>query len=240
MLLWNCSLSHQKCRKNYTKISAQQPTGHKLHDLQMYWNRLHFNGRTHNFSENVKGLRYFPTLLRLKPLSYIQALCHPSVTTLIVQKTHKFENGPLCNDADAAPVYPEGFTLEIDSGENYAEQGNVVTPDNGFAGRLSVRVRVNDGENNSDRFDLQIDVTGSQSVAPKITGQVPLSVNGGASLTVDLSHLQVTDPDNSYPNGFTLKLFTGNNYSLNGNTVTPSPEFLGQPKSSSDCERRAK
>ena len=51
-----------------------------------------------------------------------------------------------------------------------------------------------------------------------------------ASLTIELSHLQVTDPDNSYPNGFTLKLFTGNNYTLNGNTITPSPNFSGNLK----------
>ena len=52
----------------------------------------------------------------------------------------------------------------------------------------------------------------------------------GASLTINLSHLQVTDPDNSYPNGFTLKLFNGNNYTLNGNTVTPSIDFSGSLK----------
>ena len=45
-----------------------------------------------------------------------------------------------------SPVYPDGFTLEINSGENYEVQGNVITPDNGFVGRLSVRVRVNDGK----------------------------------------------------------------------------------------------
>ena len=72
-----------------------------------------------------------------------------------------------------SPVYPDGFTLEINSGENYEEQDNVVTPDDDFVGRLSVRVRVNDGEDDSDWFNLQIDVTGSQNVAPKITGQYP-------------------------------------------------------------------
>jgi len=58
------------------------------------------------FLKNVKGLRYFPTLLRLKPLSYIQALCHPDVTTLIVQKTHKFEMALLNN-------YVENFTYAL-------------------------------------------------------------------------------------------------------------------------------
>ena len=70
----------------------------------------------------------------------------------------------------------------------------------------------------------------TQNVAPKITGQSPLSVNEGASITIELSHLQVTDPDNNYPNGFTLKLFPGKDYTLNGNTVTPSPNFSGNLK----------
>ena len=54
----------------------------------------------------------------------------------------------------------------------------------------------------------------------KLPGKYPLSVKAGESLTIDLGHLQVTDPDNNYPDGFTLKLFTGNNYTLNGNTIT--------------------
>ena len=61
----------------------------------------------------------------------------------------------------------------------------------------------------------------------KLPARSPLSVNEGASLTIALAHLQVTDPDNTYPNGFTLKLFPGNNYTLNGNAVTPSPNFSG-------------
>src|SRR5688572_33215560 len=56
----------------------------------------------------------------------------------------------IVNDVDAVPVYPDGYTIEINSGKNYGVQGNVVTPNSGFVGRLSVRVRVNDGKNDSD------------------------------------------------------------------------------------------
>ena len=126
--------------------------------------------------------------------------------------------------------YPNGFTLKLFPGNNYTLNGNTVTPSPNFSGDLKVPVTVNDGQSESNRFELKIEVIKAQNVAPKITGQVRLSVNEGASLTVDLSHLQVTDPDNNYPNGFTLKLFPGNNYTLNGNTVTPSPNFSGNLK----------
>src|SRR4030095_7837022 len=40
-------------------------------------------------------------------------------------------------DADPTPVYPDGFSLEINSGNNYEVQRNVIQPDNGFDGTLS-------------------------------------------------------------------------------------------------------
>ena len=76
----------------------------------------------------------------------------------------------IVSDADPLPVYPDGFTLELNSGNNYEFSGATVTPDAGFSGTLTVRVRVNDGENNSDWFDLQIEVTAVPNVAPQITG----------------------------------------------------------------------
>ena len=102
--------------------------------------------------------------------------------------------------------YPNGFTLKLFPGKNYTLNGNTITPSPNFSGNLKVPVTVNDGQNESNRFELKIDVIKNQNVAPKITGQSPLSVNEGASITIELSHLQVTDPDNNYPNGFTLKL----------------------------------
>jgi hypothetical protein len=126
-----------------------------------------------------------PQIVGQTPLPLVTS----QATPITVQLTNL-----IVNDADPVPVYPNGFSLEINSGKNYGVQGNIVTPNNSFVGRLSVRVRVNDGENKSDWFDLQIDVTGPQNVAPRITGQVPLSMNQGASLTIELSNLQVTDP----------------------------------------------
>jgi gliding motility-associated-like protein len=123
--------------------------------------------------------------------------------------------------------YPTGFTLKVFGGNNYTFNGTTITPSANFSGQLTVPITVNDGQNESNRFNLKIDVIKKPNVAPVITGQQPLSVNQGGSLTIALAHLTVTDPDNSYPAGFTLKVFPGINFAVTGTTITPSPTFAG-------------
>jgi hypothetical protein len=133
-------------------------------------------------------------------------------------------------DADPLPVYPTGFTLEINSGENYEVKDATVTPDKNFIGTLKVRVRVDDGEHNSDRFDLRIEVTESKNSVPIITGQEVLTTPQGQNFKIELTHLKVTDPDNTYPQDFTLHVFNGSNYAVSGNTITPNSNFTGDLK----------
>ena len=45
--------------------------------------------------------------------------------------------------------------------------------------------------------------------------------------TLSLTDLSVTDPDNNYPSDFTLSVAGGTNYTLAGNVITPTPEFIG-------------
>ncbi len=65
--------------------------------------------------------------------------------------------------------------------------------------------------------------------APVITGQKPdpLTTPEETPLTITLGHLEVSDPDNDYPNGFGLRVLDGDNYSRSGNTITPAPDFTG-------------
>jgi gliding motility-associated-like protein len=131
------------------------------------------------------------------------------------------------NVTDPDNQYPNGFSLKVFGGPNYTSNGTTITPSADFSGTLTVPVSVNDGQAESNRFDLKIEVKKAQNVAPKITGQSPLSINEGESLTLEFSHLKVTDPDNQYPNGFTLKIYEGPNHIFNETTITPSADFSG-------------
>ncbi|MDJ0841995.1 MAG: DM13 domain-containing protein [Acidobacteriota bacterium] len=63
--------------------------------------------------------------------------------------------------------------------------------------------------------------------APVITGQETLTTQAGTPLTITLDDLRVADDDNTYPDDFTLGVFDGDNYTRDGNTITPVDGFTG-------------
>jgi gliding motility-associated-like protein len=128
---------------------------------------------------------------------------------------------------DSKSKYPDGYTLQVNSEKDYSVNGTKVTPDSDFSGLLTVRVRVNDGKHKSEWFNLKIDVIATGNVAPQITGQKKLSAKQGTPFSISLSDLTVIDPDNKYPNDFTLKIVQGDNYVVAGNTINPSSTFVG-------------
>ena len=123
-------------------------------------------------------------------------------------------------------TYPSGFTLNVSAGTNYTVSGSTITPLLDFNGTLNISVTVNDGINNSEPFIFQIQV-GDSNDPPVITGQVALSTNEEESLTIKLADLTVTDPDNSYPNDFSLLVSPGDNFTVTDNTITPALNFAG-------------
>ena len=92
---------------------------------------------------------------------------------------------------------------------------------------MNVPVSVNDGEDESNQFTLSIDVVAPQNVAPQITGQSAITINQGESVTIALAQLTVTDPDDNYPNDFSLTVYSGTNYTFAGTTITPAANFSG-------------
>jgi gliding motility-associated-like protein len=122
--------------------------------------------------------------------------------------------------------YPFGFTMQLYPGNHYTISGNTVIPETNYNGDLKIPVTVNDGTEDSKKYDLKISVTAVND-APTITGQSTLNTNQNQSLTIQLSNLYVTDPDNLYPGGFSINLYDGSNYTISGNVVTPVQNFTG-------------
>ena len=125
-------------------------------------------------------------------------------------------------------TYPEDFTLDVFDGPGYSVAGTTITPDPDFTGKLNVLVSVNDGHVSSDTYNLIITV--KPNIIPVIKSQVVLSTNQGKKITLELGHLIVEDADNAYPTDFSLKIFTGSNYTVSGTTVTPNSNFVGTLK----------
>jgi formylglycine-generating enzyme required for sulfatase activity len=93
-------------------------------------------------------------------------------------------------------------------------------------GSDSFVVQVADPYGGTDSVMVQVTVN-PRNDPPVITGQSALTVREGSSLEVRLADLVVTDPDNTYPGGFTLRVLAGANYAAAGSTVTPHPGFTG-------------
>src|SRR5690606_39227992 len=122
---------------------------------------------------------------------------------------------------------PEALALEVlPNGEQYAVSGNTITPPKDFNGTLSVTVVVSDGTASSAPFPLQVTVTPVND-APVITGQQSLSTTQGQPVILSVTDFTVEDPDNIYPNDFTLSIVEGANYTVSGNQVVPAAEFSG-------------
>ncbi|HTE30096.1 MAG TPA: tandem-95 repeat protein, partial [Chryseolinea sp.] len=129
---------------------------------------------------------------------------------------------------DPDNTYPGDFTLILHNGANYTFNGTTVTPNLLFVGDLTVPVTVRDAASESASFPLKIQVTLLPNVAPIITGQDPLKTFVATPITIDLNNIKVTDPDNKYPEDFSLLLYNGPNYIFNNATVTPAAGFIGK------------
>ena len=148
------------------------------------------------------------------------SLSTPEETSLIIALSH-------FTVTDIDNIYPDDFTLSVLEGENYSVSGTEITPDADFNGELSVPVSVNDGEDESESFTCNITVTAVND-PPVITGQETIAVNEDESYTITPEDVQVTDPDNIWPDDFTLISGEGENYTLEGNNVRPDENFHGE------------
>ncbi|MFQ3235301.1 MAG: hypothetical protein ACI9C4_000855, partial [Paraglaciecola sp.] len=143
-------------------------------------------------------------------------------------------------DTELAPINCQSVDIRLDLDGDNKFDGLVLsdTPNDGEqvvrvpnTASTQVRLQVLCHDNvfyslNQGNFTIE---PGADPVAPTITGQIPLSVAEDNSLNITLSALQVSDPDSSYPENFTLHLENGNDYTIgaDGMTVVPDGNFNG-------------
>jgi hypothetical protein len=120
------------------------------------------------------------------------------------------------------------MSLIVADGADYSRTGNTITPVTNFTGTLTVPVRVTDGIDTSATFDASVTVTNIND-APVITAQIATyNINEETAFTIHLTDIAVADPDNTWPDEFTLIVFDSTNYSVsNDSLVTPDSEFSG-------------
>ncbi len=103
----------------------------------------------------------------------------------------------------------------------------VYSPDQDFNGFDSFQYTVTDNNTTSDPATVSITINPVNDI-PSITGQAVLATDEDTSLAITLADLTVSDPDNTYPDDFTLSVFPGSNYTVLNNTITPDPDFYGE------------
>ena len=129
---------------------------------------------------------------------------------------------------DPDNIYPADFTLNIADSINYSITDSTVLPDPEFSGTLYIPITVSDGALTSNPFILTATITPVND-APMIDSVlVVYTVPEDSSFIIKLIDLAVTDPDNIYPDDFTLIITDSINYSVtNDSLVTPDTNFQG-------------
>jgi hypothetical protein len=103
------------------------------------------------------------------------------------------------------------------------------TPTQAHVGTHPVTLRVTTLFTNQSATQSFTITVSNDNDPPVITGQTPnpIPLARNTSLTIQFTHLTVSDPDDVYPGGFSLTVLNGPNYSRNGDTITPATNFTG-------------
>jgi gliding motility-associated-like protein len=108
------------------------------------------------------------------------------------------------------------------SGTNLA----LITPAQDFIGVLEIPVTVSDGTSTTAPFILTVTVF-QPGQEPSINGHAPLIIDEDTPYEIEFLDLNVSDADTKYPDGFSMSLQGGDNYTVAGRTITPALNFNG-------------
>ena len=113
--------------------------------------------------------------------------------------------------------------LIVYEGENYTVNGTTVTPAENYHGTLNVPLAVSDGELTSNQMVMVITIN-SVNDAPVLTAVSYIEMFEDESITLTLADVTATDAEGDL---LQLVIANGENYTVNGNTITPDADFHG-------------
>ncbi len=125
---------------------------------------------------------------------------------------------------------PGSMILEVLPNSLFQVNENTVTPPLNFKGQLTVLVRVSDGALTSPLFPVIINVSDVND-PPVILGQNELIKAVNTQWAIQISDLQVEDPDEDDRNNLVVTALPGDNYLVGGTSnalITPAQDFLGE------------
>ena len=167
----------------------------------------------------------FDLTVAVTPLNDAPAITGQNAINIAEEAEREIVLGDLIVD-DPDNTFPGDFTLTVQDGTDYTRVGNTITPGDQFSGNLTVPVLVNDGTNDSNTFNLTVSVAAVND-APVITGQLLLSTPEDTPLLIALTDLTVDDPDNIFPDDFTLSIQDSLEYTFVDTIITPALDFEG-------------
>lgn len=88
-------------------------------------------------------------------------------------------------------TYPDDFTLAVVPGDHYSVNEHTITPETDFYGDLTVPVKVSDGLDESEAFNLTLTVTNVND-APSFTSEPVTEITAGTQYTYTIT---TEDPD---------------------------------------------
>ncbi|RMG23252.1 MAG: hypothetical protein D6730_14770 [Bacteroidetes bacterium] len=129
---------------------------------------------------------------------------------------------------DSIQAHPDSFQLEIWEGEHYTRSGDTIFPNPNFYGLIQVPISVFDGESESLPLSVPLRVEPVNDV-PVIHAYHPPAYPGrymeDTPIRIFTHLLEVEDPDNQFPDDFSLRILPGEHYTSRNDTVFPEQDY---------------
>jgi len=184
-----------------------------------------FNG---NLNINVVLTDGLDTSDTFQAIATIESVNDAPIITEYLGKTLINEDDSLAIEIDNIKINDPDNTIDdmhliLLDGDNYTVDENVIYPALNYYGQLKLNFKVSDQLDTSEVYSTEVTVSNIND-KPNITGQTEIPEINSDEFEIKLNQLNVIDPDNTFPNDFTLNILPSENYSLSENLITSNIE----------------